>query len=238
LAARAGLPPRRVAALLALVAVAAVAGAKVYGVIERGGGFYGLRWELATGYRYPGSVIAVLVAMPLLGRAFLPKGSLLVVGDLAAAGVGIPIMVMRIGCFLAGCCHGVPSSLPWAVQFPAGSPAWDAHVRAGLIAERAASSLPVHPLQLYFGLASLGITALLLSLRSRQRYPGQLILLFFVLDGTAKFLLEYLRFDYAAHLQWMAAGSAVAAGVVLAATEAARGRDVTQRPRPGTVESL
>jgi prolipoprotein diacylglyceryltransferase len=100
------------------------------------------------------------------------------------------------------------------------------------------SSLPVHPLQLYFGLASLGITALLLSLRSRQRYPGQVILLFFVLDGTAKFLLEYLRFDYAAHLQWMAARSAVAAGVVLAATEAARGRDVTQRPRPGTVESL
>ncbi len=37
------------------------------------------------------------------------------------------------GCFLAGCCHGRPTELPWAVTFAGGGP-------------------PVHPTQLYLGL--------------------------------------------------------------------------------------
>jgi phosphatidylglycerol---prolipoprotein diacylglyceryl transferase len=224
LAARNGLSTRRLAALLVLTAAAALAGAKLYGIVERSGGFHGIAWEIGSGYRYPGAVIAVLVVLPLLRRAMLPDVSLLALADCVVAGVGVPIAVMRIGCFLAGCCFGVTSSLPWAVEFPPGSPAWGAQLRAGLIDGHAAASLPVHPLELYFGLAALGVMAFLLWLRRRQRYDGELILVFFVLDGTAKFLLEFLRFNYAAHLQWMAIGPAVVAGVTLLAVGAAHRR--------------
>jgi phosphatidylglycerol:prolipoprotein diacylglycerol transferase len=224
LVARSGLPTRRLAVLLLLTGVGAVAGAKLYGIVERGGGWHGLGWEIGTGYRYPGAVVAVLLVLPLLRRMMLADVSLLALGDCAVAGVGVPIAVMRIGCFLAGCCFGVPSSLPWAVEFPIGSPAWSAQVRARLIDGHVTASLPVHPLELYFGLAALGVMAVLLRFRARQRYEGQLILVFFVLDGAAKFLLEFLRFDYAAHLQWMAIGPAVMAALMLAAVRAAHRR--------------
>jgi phosphatidylglycerol---prolipoprotein diacylglyceryl transferase len=224
LAVRSGLPTRRLAAMLVLTTAAALVGAKLYGIVERGGGFHGLGWEIGAGYRYPGAVFAVLVALPLLRRAMLPDVSLLALGDCVVAGVGVPIALFRIGCFLAGCCFGVPSSLPWAVEFPPGSPAWGAQLRAGLIDGYAVASLPVHPLELYFALAALGVMAFLLWFRPRQRYDGQLILVFFVLDGTAKFLLEFLRFDYAAHLQWMAIVPAAVAGVTLLVVRAVHRR--------------
>jgi phosphatidylglycerol:prolipoprotein diacylglycerol transferase len=214
MASRCGVPRRPMIGLLALVTMCALAGAKLYGIGERWGGWHGLAWEIGHGYRYPGGILAALVALPLLARTLMPRVSLAALGDVAVVGVGVAMAVMRIGCFLAGCCHGLPSSLPWAVVFPKGSLAWETQVRSGLIEEHAAASLPVHPLQLYFLLASLAVAVFLLWYRSRQRYEGELVLLFFVLDGTAKFLLEFLRFEYAAHLQWMAAAMAVVGAVV------------------------
>jgi phosphatidylglycerol:prolipoprotein diacylglycerol transferase len=214
-----------------LVAVAAIAGAKVYGVIERGGGFHGLDWEIRTGYRYPGGIVAAIVVLVILGRRILSSSSLLKLGDANVVGIAVAMTMMRIGCFLAGCCHGFPASVAWAVQFPAHSSAWDAQLRAGLIDERAVASLAVHPLQVYFGVASLAIAVVLFWYRSRRRYPGELVLLFFVLDGTAKFLLEFLRFDYAAHLQWMAAGMAVVGATVLVGKEIFERRQSEPRKR-------
>ncbi len=228
LAYRSGFPYRPTIVLVALVAVSALAGAKLYGIAERWGDWHGLVWELWNGYRYSGGILAAFVALPLLGRMLMPKVSLAALGDVAVPGVGIAMGVMRIGCFLFGCCHGVPSSLPWAVAFPKGSLAWEEHVRAGLIDQQAATSLPVHPLQLYFGLASLAVAVFLLWFRPRQRYAGELVLLFFILDGTAKALLEFLRFERAGHLQWMAAGMAIAALVVWV------GREVATKRRGGS----
>ena len=54
-------------------------------------------------------------------------------GDLAAAPLGLALVFSRLGCFLAGCDYGKVTSLPWALRFPAGSPAWQDHVAAGLI---------------------------------------------------------------------------------------------------------
>lgn len=44
--------------------------------------------------------------------------------DLVAPGVVLGVALGRIGCFLNGCCYGGLSDVPWAVQFPAGSPAY------------------------------------------------------------------------------------------------------------------
>ena len=58
--------------------------------------------------------------------------------DVAAPAVAIGAAVGRIGCFLNGCCDGVVCTLPWGVQFPAGSHAWMRQMNAGLISEEIA----------------------------------------------------------------------------------------------------
>jgi prolipoprotein diacylglyceryltransferase len=75
--------------------------------------------------------------------------------DLSAIPIGVALVFARLGCFMAGCDYGKVSSLPWAVRFPAGSPAWHDQLRAGLIPAGRLESLPVHPTQLYE--AALGI---------------------------------------------------------------------------------
>ena len=55
----------------------------------------------------------------------------LALADLIAPGVMLGVGLGRIGCFLNGCCYGGISDLPWAVQFPPGSPAYIDQVQRG-----------------------------------------------------------------------------------------------------------
>src|SRR5262245_49021998 len=49
--------------------------------------------------------------------------------DVAAPSVVLGTAITRIGCLLFGCDFGARSSLPWAIRFPQGSPAWQRHVQ-------------------------------------------------------------------------------------------------------------
>jgi hypothetical protein len=55
------------------------------------------------------------------------RGSL----DLIALAAPIPIAIGKLPCLCAGCCHGRPTSLPWAITFPAGVRDDDAETRGG-----------------------------------------------------------------------------------------------------------
>jgi phosphatidylglycerol:prolipoprotein diacylglycerol transferase len=82
------------------------------------------------------------------------------------------------------------------LAFPAGSPASYEQAEAGLLADKALASLPVHPTQLYEALGCLGIAAwLLLVTHPRKRFDGQVMLLFLIDYAILRFLLEYLRAD-------------------------------------------
>ena len=80
----------------------------------------------------------------------------------------------RIGCFLNGCCYGKVCDLPWAVRFP-GFP------------------YAVHPTQLYEALYDLALFAFLLKHRKRTRFEGETALLYFLLYGLGRYLIEFLR---------------------------------------------
>lgn len=91
--------------------------------------------------------------------------------------------VGRLGCFLAGCCYGKPSSLPWAMTFANGLEA-PAHT-------------PLHPTQLY--LAFLGALTLLfiLFLEKKKDLPdGVLFCLWLLLHSTSRFVVEPFRGDW------------------------------------------
>ena len=46
----------------------------------------------------------------------------LAMSDLIAPGVLLGMAIGRIGCLLNGCCYGGACDLPWAVEFPYGTP--------------------------------------------------------------------------------------------------------------------
>jgi phosphatidylglycerol---prolipoprotein diacylglyceryl transferase len=76
-----------------------------------------------------------------------------------------------------------------------GSPAWRQHVDAKYIDDGQLASLPVHPTQLYESLVGAGLLALLLYARTKQKFRGQIFLLFTFAYGVARYLIEILRDD-------------------------------------------
>ena len=210
---RAGLDPKAfVLALLALT-VAALVGAKLYGLIENGARIGPLSMEIWSGYRYPGSVVAVTAA--LLGIGHWSRIRAATLADIIAPAFGFAMSVVRIGCLLAGCCSGSPSSLPWAIRFPAHSIVWGAQVRSGILTTDAVETLPVHPLQIYFGLFSLSLGVFCLWFEHHKKYDGQVFLAYVTLYGLGQFLLEFLRFAPLPYVQYMALAIALAAGSIL-----------------------
>ena len=100
----------------------------------------------------------------------------------------------RLGCLCAGCCYGKPTDLPWGVVFPNGSLVHAAHQRADLVAF-GEPALPVHPTQLYEAGFELGMFWLLMILRPRKRFHGQLFLVWLATYPVARALIELARGD-------------------------------------------
>jgi phosphatidylglycerol:prolipoprotein diacylglycerol transferase len=104
--------------------------------------------------------------------------------------------VTRVGCFLAGCCYGVPTASRLGVPFPRESPVFAGQVQQGLIDfYDAHASLPVHPTQLYaalFALAALVAVAILLRRGARDGVP---FAVFFCGYGLFRLALFTLRAD-------------------------------------------
>ncbi len=105
------------------------------------------------------------------------------VSDVVAPSVALGLAVTRIGCFLNGCCFGLPTTCRWGVRFPP-------HSAAG--AEFYGVS--IHPAQLYASLVGFGLFGILLLVDRRLKGDGRLFLLFVGLYGIARFFLDRIRF--------------------------------------------
>jgi phosphatidylglycerol:prolipoprotein diacylglycerol transferase len=138
--------------------------------------------------------------------------------DMAGMVVPLGLGMGRIGCLLAGCCFGSPSSAPWALSFPGGSPASESQHKAHLLASIGDASLPVHPTQIYESFACFAISAvLILWLHGRKRYDGQVFLAFVSLYATTRFVLEFLRSDDRGGLLGLSTSQLIGVGLVGAA---------------------
>jgi phosphatidylglycerol---prolipoprotein diacylglyceryl transferase len=118
--------------------------------------------------------------------------------DIAIAYVPLAQAFGRVGCFFYGCCFGMRGDdLPWAIQFPKGSPAYNAHLsRFADFSHTAPASCPVHPTQLYSVAGLLAILALILALRWKWHpFDGFVVALYAMLYGMLRFVLEMYRAD-------------------------------------------
>ena len=119
---------------------------------------------------------ALIFNIPVIWLLSLAVGySPYVVLDVGAVGKCFSIFVAKIGCFLEGCCRGIPTNLPWGVTFPGTSQA-------------------VHPVQLYesaFGLVAGVVFSQLL--RKRKLPDGCVFTLFVASYSLFRLGMFYLR---------------------------------------------
>jgi phosphatidylglycerol---prolipoprotein diacylglyceryl transferase len=105
--------------------------------------------------------------------------------DIMAITTCLVHMFGRIGCFMAGCCHGTPTGSVFGVTYS--DPACSADPL----------NTPLHPTQLYEAIFIGLVMIYLLYLRDRKKFNGQLFLTYLFLYGIGRFVLEYLRGDLA-----------------------------------------
>ena len=137
-----------------------------------------------------------------LRRELLDKGAF---GDYAVPGFAAGLAVGRLGCFLAGCCYGRATSLPWGVVFPTDHPTHGARV---------------HPVQLYEMGFALAWVVLSLVLWDKRRFSGEAFAAFIASYAVWRFFVEFLR-DDSDRGMWLAgllSTSQVVSLVVLPAT--------------------
>lgn len=180
----------RAALLVTSIAVAVVVGARLVDVATRAtlyeanpSGPFRLDF---SGFSMYGGVLVALPAAAILARILALDPAQIADSLVPAAASGIAIA--KVGCFLAGCCFGTPTTLPWGVTFPFGSEAHLNQLVTGAVGFGKAP-LPVHPVQLYEATAAiLGALAAIVLLGRRHR-PG-IVFLGFALWFSATRLLE------------------------------------------------
>jgi len=96
-------------------------------------------------------------------------------GDSFVVPVAAAIAVGRWSCFLAGCCYGRPTNLPWGVVFPL----VDDQLR--------------HPTQIYESIFHAACAAVLLVLQRHGRFPGNLSKLYIIGYCGYRFFTEFVR---------------------------------------------
>lgn len=140
---------------LAILLVAAFVGARLLHGFTNFGYYHQHpdRWlALDTqGFALFGGIIFAIITSILTARIL--KINLWKIGDGLAPFLGVSIALVRIGCFLNGCCFGKETNLPWGVTFPFFSPAHKYQLSHG--AADIFSIHPVHPTQLYELIAAL-----------------------------------------------------------------------------------
>lgn len=179
-----------------LVLVAAVVTLGIIG--SRLGAISIADWRIALAHASlpttTGKTFVGLLVLGTVGRLLLQRflGFRTTTLDASAFALPVGMAVARFGCLFGGCCYGKPTSLPWAVTYPPGSIAATVHELRGLVLP-CHSSLPVHPVQLYeIGLLAIVVLALVRARRNLKQ-PGSLFLLYLVLHGWVRFLIEFAR---------------------------------------------
>lgn len=114
-------------------------------------------------------------AIPFVIYLYKKQMSFWKVADMFAPFVALGYALVRIGCFLRGCCYGEITNSLFGVVFPA----VDEFVR--------------HPTQLYSSLLNFILFAFLIWFYPRRSFSGQVFLLYLIGYGIYRFVVEFFR---------------------------------------------
>lgn len=131
----------------------------------RDGGIQGLVWY--------GSLVGGLIPFVLyLRKKQLPGWQ---VADIFAPFVALGYALVRIGCFLEGCCYGRITDSPLGMVFPT----VDAYTR--------------YPTQLFSSALNFILFLLLIWLYPRRKFPGQVLTVYLIGYAIYRFIVEFFR---------------------------------------------
>ena len=189
LAAQEGIPPQKVEGLGLVIVVSAVVGSKLLTALDYPG-FYSGDWSLLWrevlnrgGVFYGGLLLALATSALFFRLNHLPGWK---IADCVAPGLALAQGIARVGCFLAGCCWGIPTQLPFGVTFTSEQ----AHSITGV-----PLGVKLHPTQLYEAALVLLAIPFLLRLRQHKSFDGEVVLAYILYYGVVRFFLEFLRGD-------------------------------------------
>jgi phosphatidylglycerol---prolipoprotein diacylglyceryl transferase len=136
------------------------------------------------GVFYGGLILAVIVALWYIRRHKMPMWT---TTDVFAPGIALGHVIGRLGCFLAGCCYGKETTVPWAVVFTDPFAAANAGTPLGI---------HLHPTQLYESFAEGLILIGLLAFEKKGRaFPGRTFWGYMLAYGVTRFVIEFYRGD-------------------------------------------
>jgi phosphatidylglycerol:prolipoprotein diacylglycerol transferase len=129
-------------------------------------------------------IVSALVGLWYVRKHQLPTWR---IADVIAPGIALGHVVGRLGCFLAGCCYGHETDVPWAVTFT--NPLAQENVGTPL-------GIPLHPTQLYEAGAEAVILGLLLAFEHKGRaFAGRTFWGYMLVYGLSRFVIEMFRGD-------------------------------------------
>lgn len=189
---RRGISPKKAAGVLVLLTLAVLVGARATRVL------LGLKqyhesgmnpFSLAPGgfTMFGGFFLAVPVVVWISKRLKLSVWSFL---DAVTPGWALGIMFNKIGCFLSGCCFGIPTNLPIGVVFPQESIVWEYYHTGGL---HLIDPVHVHPVQLYESAVGLAGFLLVVWLLRRSKQEGLPFAVFAVMYSSSRLILHFFR---------------------------------------------
>ncbi len=142
-----------------------------------------------AGFSLYGGIIFAIIAGLLIAR--MQKISTWKFADTVTPFIGIGITLMRIGCFLNGCCFGKVTSLPWGVKFPPYSPPHLYQISQNPFS--AFTVLPIHPTQIYELIAAVLGTLLALAILKKKKPDGTAFLVFAIFFTAFRWLNMQFR---------------------------------------------
>ncbi len=175
--------------------IGAVLGGKILYVAvfhdSLGTGFFKVILNAVLSFRYGFVFYGGFIGACIAGALYCRKESISFskTADCAAPAIALGHSIGRLGCFMAGCCYGLPSCAPWAVAF----------TNPYCLVDKKYLGIPLHPAQLYESAGNLALFLILhLMLVSSQKNkikPGYVILAYAAGYGIIRFFAEFFRGD-------------------------------------------
>ena len=201
-----GMEPDHVTDLAIWALLGGIAGARILYIIEFPREFNSIAdlfkiWKGGLVF-YGGLIGAAIAAVFIIKRRRLQALNAL---DVLIPSVALGQAFGRIGCFLRGCCYGVPVSKDawYGVIFPS-PPACDVYSANTGIAE----GTPLFPSQLVSSLNLLALFVILTLYWRHRRRMGDVFALYLILEAIQRFAVEFYRGDHTAGqlspAQWVA----------------------------------
>ncbi len=171
--------------LILAILITAIVGGKVFLIFEDPSKYLNNPGELIKnfnqGFVFYGSLLFAIPTMLVFFKVkklpILPMLDIMAVTTLIVHGTG------RVGCFLAGCCYGIPHDGFLAVVF------------TDPLCQAKPLNTPLHPTQLYSVFLLYGVLVILLILKSRKQFHGQLFILYLMIYSFGRIWIEIFRGD-------------------------------------------